>query len=162
MSRFIYVASSWRNPLQETVVQVLREAGHEVYDFKNPIPGDKGFGWHEIDPDWQKWTASQFRQALSHPLVDTGFDHDMSALTACDVCVLVLPCGRSAHLECGWAVGAGKETYVLLQDGCEPEMMYRMLSQVCVSIPELILAVAAGQLTRPFRGPAPINLNSRG
>lgn len=29
----IYVASSWRNPSQQTVVQALRGAGHDVYDF---------------------------------------------------------------------------------------------------------------------------------
>ena len=27
-----------------------------------------------------------------------------------DTFVLVLPCGRSAHLELGWAVGQGKRT----------------------------------------------------
>ena len=31
----IYVASSWRDPYQPEVVAALREAGHEVYDFRN-------------------------------------------------------------------------------------------------------------------------------
>ena len=29
----IYVASSWRNTYYPEVVQALRDAGHEVYDF---------------------------------------------------------------------------------------------------------------------------------
>ena len=37
-SRKIYVASSWRNREQPSVVKALREAGHEVYDFRNPAP----------------------------------------------------------------------------------------------------------------------------
>lgn len=39
----IYVASSWRNNRQPDVVKFLRDLGHEVYDFKNPKPGDDGF-----------------------------------------------------------------------------------------------------------------------
>ena len=45
----LYVASSWRNPVHPSVVEVLLEAGHEVYDFRNP-PGGTGFSWREVDP----------------------------------------------------------------------------------------------------------------
>jgi hypothetical protein len=34
MKRKIYVASSWRNEYYPEVVEKLREAGHEVYDFR--------------------------------------------------------------------------------------------------------------------------------
>jgi hypothetical protein len=37
----------WRNPLQAGVVAVLRAAGHEVYDFKNPHAGNHGFHWSD-------------------------------------------------------------------------------------------------------------------
>jgi len=50
----IYVASSWRNTHQPSVVAALREAGHDVYDFRNPRPGDHGFHWSMIDPDWKE------------------------------------------------------------------------------------------------------------
>ena len=36
----IYVASSWRNTIHPSVVAALRKDGHDVYDFKNPAPGD--------------------------------------------------------------------------------------------------------------------------
>ena len=32
----IYVASSWRNKYFPEVVDALRAAGHQVYDFRNP------------------------------------------------------------------------------------------------------------------------------
>jgi nucleoside 2-deoxyribosyltransferase len=134
----VYVASSWRNAQQSSVVKLLRDAGHEVYDFKNPRPGDDGFHWSEIDPDWQRWSPVRFRDALEHPVAQAGFRSDMDALEACDACVLVLPCGRSAHLELGWAAGAGKRTAVLMLGQDEPELMYRMLGKVCVDIWELI------------------------
>jgi hypothetical protein len=136
----IYVASSWRNLMQQGVVHTLRAAGYEVYDFKQPdgpgSPPDSGFHWSEIDPNWKEWTPDQFRASLSHPIAQHGFTRDMDALKGCDVCVLVMPCGRSAHLEAGYAVGANKPTVILLEDG-EPELMYNMAS-TCTSLFELL------------------------
>jgi nucleoside 2-deoxyribosyltransferase len=134
----IYVASSWRNAHQPAVVAALRAAGHEVYDFRNPRPGDHGFAWSALDPAWQSWTPEESRAALEHPVARAGFKNDMDALQACDACVLVLPCGRSAHLELGWAAGAGKRTVALMFGPDEPELMYRMLGRVCTSVEEVL------------------------
>ena len=49
----IYVASSWRNLIQPDVVVMLRNLGHNVYDFKNPGPGNSGFQWAQIDEGWK-------------------------------------------------------------------------------------------------------------
>lgn len=140
----IYVASSWRNPQQPAVVAELVAAGYQVYDFRNPEPGNDGFRWTEIDPEWKSWSPEAFRLALDHPVAVDGFSLDMKALAACDVCVLVMPCGRSAHLELGYAVGAGKKTIVLLADG-EPELMYRMVDFLCTSMDEVLQALEACQ-----------------
>lgn len=134
----IYVASSWRNPHQQVVVRALRSAGHEVYDFRNPSPGNHGFAWSDIDPDWLNWSPEKFRDALKDQIAIDGFTIDMKALRDCDACVLVLPCGRSAHLELGWAAGAGKRTGILILDPNEPELMYRMLDGIYTSIPEML------------------------
>lgn len=134
----IYVASSWRNQRQPSIVEMLRGLGHEVYDFKNPSSTDHGFSWSEIDPNWKQWTAAEYRAALKHPVASRGFGLDMRALNGCDACVLVLPCGRSAHLELGQAVGAGKRTAVLLDDPIsEPELMYLMLDHIFATEDEL-------------------------
>jgi len=133
----IYVASSWRNNIQPQVVEALRKENHKVYDFKNPRPGDHGFHWSEIDPDWQQWDSAKFKEALNHPIAENGFNSDMKALQECDICVLVLASGRSAHLEAGYAIGAGKPTIIYLQDG-EPELMYKMTPFICLSIEEVV------------------------
>ena len=125
----IYVASSWRNQTQPFLVDALERQGHEVYDFRNPRPGDIGFHWSEIDPAWKTWTTDEFKEALGHPIAVNGFASDWEAMRWADVCVLVLPCGRSAHLEAGYFVGAGKPLHILLSDG-EPELMYRMATEV--------------------------------
>lgn len=136
----VYVASSWRNQAQPSVVDALRTAGHEVYDFRHPAPGNDGFSWREISPNWETWTPAQLIEALKHPVSCAGFKLDMDALKACDACVLVLPCGRSAHLELGWATGAGKKTVVLLA-GAEPELMYKMCDHLCLDIGEVLAAL---------------------
>lgn len=108
----LYVASSWRNVWQPEIVRLLRAKGHEVYDFKNPRPGDSGFHWSEIDPEWKHWNPERYRAALKEPIAERGFASDMDALRECEACILVQPCGTSAHLELGWAAGAGKRTAV--------------------------------------------------
>lgn len=120
----IYVASSWRNIVQPGIVVMLRRCGHEVYDFRNPAPGNEGFSWREIHPNWEQWTPQQYREALEHPIAKRGFEYDMSALRECDACVLVLPSGRSASFEFGWAIGNGKRGAVVMFEQCEPELMY--------------------------------------
>lgn len=124
----IYVASSWRNEFQPGVVETLRKLGHEVYDFKNPQNGgeNSGFKWSEIDPNWRDWTPKQFADNLDHPISQKGFDSDFDAMIWADVCVLVLPCGRSAHTEAGWMKGRGKPVFVYIPVAQEPELMYKV------------------------------------
>ncbi len=117
---------------------MLRAAGHKVYDFKNPSPGNQGFHWSDLDDEWRSWSPEAFRRALNDPIARKGFKSDMQALRDCLACVLVLPCGRSAHLELGWAVGHGKKTIVLLDDQSEPELMYKMVDHLCLTIPEVL------------------------
>lgn len=141
MSR-IYVASSWRNPYQPTVVEMLRMEGHEVYDFRNPPNGVPGFQWEEVDPEWKNWSAEDYRRLLTtHPIAARGFVSDLRGMQWADTCVLILPCGRSAHLEAGWFCGAGKRCIILTRDGEEPELMALLATDICVSIQEVIAAL---------------------
>ncbi len=133
----VYVASSWRNAHQQEVVLQLRRNGFEVYDFKNPEPGDTGFHWSEIDPLWERWDLDGFEAGLRHPIAEAGFRRDMRALDEADAVVLVMPCGRSAHLELGYAVGQGKRTCILT-DIQEPELMYKMVDDLFGSLEEVI------------------------
>lgn len=123
----IYIAGSWRNEviIQELAI-LMRKTGHEVYDFTNP-PLQTGFSWNDIDPGWKNWNIDQFKASLFHPIAQAGFDSDFSAMQWADICVLVLPSGRSAHTEAGWFAGQGKRVivyYSLLME--EPELMYKL------------------------------------
>lgn len=129
----IYVASSWRNEKQPEVVSVLRDSGHDVYDFRNPRQGNNGFHWSQIDPNWRSWTPGEYLLGLQHPLSVEGFSLDMNALSSCECVVAVQPFGRSASLELGWACGAGRYTILLLDSG-EPELMVKMCSAICTNM----------------------------
>jgi hypothetical protein len=160
----IYVASSWRNPWQPGVVRALRSERYEVYDFKNPTPGEHGFGWSEIDKGWRDWSPEAYRKALEDPIAEHGFKRDYDAMRWADACLLVLPCGRSAHLEAGWFMGHATKACVVLLDprdvteahlteaeqveqwgrsiGFEPELMYKLTAHVTVNMNEALDALA--------------------
>ena len=129
----IYLALSWRNELQPAMVKRLRKLfdDENVYDFRNPGPGKRGFQWNEISPLWEKWTAEEYISALATPIAEQGYKNDFDAMQSADVCVLLLPCGRSAHLEAGWMKGAGKKLVIVTNDGEEPELMAKMADVIC-------------------------------
>jgi len=150
----IYVASSWRNPHQQAIVHVLREAGHEVYDFRHPAPGNDGFHWSWIDPHWKDWTPDGFRRGLEHRVALDGFALDFGAMEWADQCVLVLPTGRSAHLEAGWFIGRDVPVTILAMEPVEPELMYLLAGRaITTSIPEMLARVAHVQIDAETQDP---------
>lgn len=146
---YVYVASSWRNPLQTAVCAALRSVNIDHYDFKKAGPEDEGFRWTEVmpeyaDADGHTTTAhhEDYLTALGAPRSGEAFELDMGALRKADTTVLVLPCNRSAHLELGYAVGAGQRTAVLLDPDerghITPELMYLMVDYLAPSLFDLL------------------------
>lgn len=159
---YVYVASSWRNPMQTGVCAALRSAGIPHYDFKNP-EGGTGFAWTQVKPpsfvtapaltihgdrievttavrakgsDWEQ--VDEYLSMIQHPRAIEGYVADFSAMQRADTLVMVLPCGKSAHLELGWATGAGKRTAILLENPVEPELMYRGADYLADSLFDLL------------------------
>lgn len=139
----VYVASSWRNMRQPEVVSALRRHGHTVYDFRDAA---LAFNWRTTATAEQLSDPRRFRdEVLTTVVARRGFHADYSALSSADATVLVLPCGRSAHLELGYAVGMNQKTIILLDDPLsEPELMYLACSKLCTTIGEVV-----GALVRP-------------
>jgi hypothetical protein len=131
----IYLASSWRNDHYPTVLAALRSAGHEVHDFLDP----RGyFSWQQIDDGWKTWTGEQYRAALQHQAAQVGLQRDFGGMQWCDALVLLMPAGRSASLELGWAIGAGKRSVVLWDQKLEPELMMGLADEIVLSLEELL------------------------
>jgi len=151
----IYVASSWRNKYYPEVVKALKEAGHEVYDFRNPAPrppkgeddaqgsklkdqSEQGFKWQYVDPDYMNWTVEEYREQLNCEKARRQFKNDIEAMESCDTCVLVLPCGRSAHTEAGWFAGKGRKVIAYIPVYEEAELMYKLFDGIACNLEELI------------------------
>lgn len=136
----IYLASSWKNgPIINGVANKLRSVGHEVYDFTNP-PGRTGFSWDEIDTRWKDWDLEDYKKAINNPIAEAGFKSDFDAMKWADTCILILPCGRSAHTEAGWFAGQGKKVIVLYTgyEPITPELMYKIYDYQTDFFPDII------------------------
>ena len=68
-----------------------------------------------VGPTWMKTPRigrlSSMLRDWTHPLAERQFAADLVALQQADICVLVIPCGRSAHTEVGWMAGKGKKSH---------------------------------------------------
>lgn len=132
--------------MHPAIIEIMKAAKIPHYDFRNP-EGATGFHWGEIMPSFdrelQLADADEYLAALKTDRAEEGFNNDFAAMEKADTFVLVLPCGRSAHLELGWAVGAGKRTAILLDKNLydqtvTPELMYKMVDFVTYSVMDLL------------------------
>lgn len=106
----IYIASSWKNEgLVLSLAKLFRTWGHEVDCFADVSTGRYVFHWSEIG-DRNSFDAISF---LNGPQAKKAFAQDKAKLDWADCVVLVLPSGRSAHLEAGYAKGQGKKLYII-------------------------------------------------
>jgi nucleoside 2-deoxyribosyltransferase len=62
----------------------------------------------------------------------------MDALEQADRCILVLPSGRSAHLEAGYAIGKGKPTAIWVPEYDTPDLMVKMADYVSDSLMDIL------------------------
>jgi hypothetical protein len=140
----VYVASSWRNDFQPSVVTALRADGHEVYDFRDA----DGFHWSEVDPNWKLWTPAEYLTGLLHPCAIRGFERDMKALEWSEACVYVMPCGPSASMEMGWARGTGRYVVAYVPALREPDLMVKMAHVVTDSLEHVRMVLAGHEQSK--------------
>lgn len=90
-----------------------------------------------IGQTWTKTGRNGSRKSTSG-IYEKGFKADLDAMLWADTCVLVLPCGRSAHTEARWFAGKGLKTIVYMPEKQEPELMYKLFYGVVGSLDDLI------------------------
>lgn len=120
------MATSWRNEYYQDILKALRDAGHEVYDFR-----DEGFSWDDVDTNWRNWTPNQYVTKLEFPRTEDGFQRDLNAIYWCNTLIMLMPCGLSAGIELGLAAGLGKPTAVLVTPTYgEADLMIKVAGKV--------------------------------
>lgn len=109
--------------------------GFDVFDdwfAGGPIADDS---WQE----YEKGRGRSYSDALRGRAARNVFDFDRRNLEASDGAILVLPAGKSGHLELGFMAGRGKYTAVLFPE--EPErwdVMYQFADDVFTSVDEML------------------------
>jgi nucleoside 2-deoxyribosyltransferase len=132
----IYLIGSLRSPRVPEVAAKLREAGHEVFD-------DWFAAGPEADDYWQKYEMAKghnYKEALEGYAANHVYHYDRSHLDRNEMAILLLPAGKSGHLELGYMIGQGKPGYILF-DGQMPErwdVMYKFSNGVFFDIDTLI------------------------
>ena len=142
----VYVASSWKRTVRHgEVVRAIREVeGVEVFDYRNPPPGPTGeVPWTEEAPWWMNHTPPAFPEPPRGGMRAKALYTDARALREADAVVLVLDAGKSAHLEAGFALGAGIPLLIFGSPEDEAELMYGLTPFQTVSL-EVLQATLRG------------------
>ena len=101
----IYIASSWKmSKWVKAWKEQLVSLGYEVDAFCDDSDGRFVFHFSEIG-DPADLDAINF---LEDDRSKKAFTEDKNWLDWADCCLLILPSGKSAHLEAGYAKGQGK------------------------------------------------------
>lgn len=126
MSR-IYISSSWSNQEQQSLVEELRNQGHKVYDFRHPDGRNDSNVWEELGINRNNVSVCDYQKNIEEDRAIWRFEEHFKAMTDADTCVLLLPCGRSSHVEAGYMKGLGKRVLVFCSSNeMVPELMYRI------------------------------------
>jgi hypothetical protein len=134
----LYIIGSLRNPAVPAIASAFRNAGWDVFD-------DWYAAGPEADDYWQKYEVARghnYRQSLNGYAAQHVFNYDRKHLDRCDVGLLVLPAGKSGHLELGYMIGQGKPGYILIDK--EPErrdVMYAFATDVFFSLSEALITL---------------------
>lgn len=125
----IYLASSWKNKDAVLKMQtMLHDHGHKVDAFCDESTRHV-FSYSELfavtDREGIDITEQNALTMVDHWRVLDAFMEDKQWIDWADVVILLLPCGKSAHLEAGYAAGRGKKLVIVGgYDRGEFETMY--------------------------------------
>lgn len=133
--RRIYMASSWRNEFYNNTLQLLLRNDFLVHDWRDP---STAFKWSQANMPTDPTAEEQRQILIGNARCSQGFLADFRGMQWANTCILLLPSGRSAHLEAGWCKGAGKHCVVYLRDGEEPDLMNLLFDDLITSDQELL------------------------
>jgi len=138
----IYISGSLRNPNVPLVAAALREDGHIVFD-----------DWYAAGPGaddaWKAYEEAQgfsLAEALNRPAALHVLDFDRKWLGWADTTILVMPAGKSGHMELAYQLGRGMEGHILFPEisGARWDVMYGLAKGVWDSLEDLREHLKAG------------------
>lgn len=131
----IYVIGSLRNEKITEIAQELRGIGLDAFD-------DWMAAGPTADDSWKAYEVARgktYQESLQGYAARHVFSFDLHHLDRCDAALLVLPAGKSGHLELGYVAGTGRPTYILLDDqDVRWDVMYQFATKVFLNKEEML------------------------
>jgi hypothetical protein len=135
-----YVIGSLKNHNIPIIANLLRNIGLDAFD-----------DWWAVGPEaddywltYERQRGRSYEEALLGYAARNTFNFDKHHIDHSDIGILVMPAGKSAHLELGYMAGRGKLTYVLFDK--EPErydVMYQFADKVFFDTAALLTHLSA-------------------
>lgn len=131
----LYLIGSLRNPEVPALAEKLRTLKLDVFDDWYAAGPEADDYWR----DYEKQRGHTFQTALAGRAAQHVYEYDRLHLDTSDLAVLLLPAGKSGHLEAGYMIGQGKPVYILLDgDPDRFDVMYNFATAVCTSQEQLL------------------------
>ncbi len=130
-----YVIGSLRNEnIPAISVKLREELQCEIFDdWFSPGP--------KADDYWKAYEEARgrdYRQALHGWAAKHVFEFDKFHIDRADFGILILPAGKSGHLELGYMIGCGKPGYILLDKPDRWDVMYQFATGIFFNEKEMI------------------------
>ncbi len=133
MSKIYLIGSLRDKRIPEIANELRRDTGHEVFDDWF-APGPRA------DDHWREYETARgrsYKEALEGYAATHVFAFDTHHIESSQIGVLILPSGKSCHLELGYMIGSGKATYVLMDNPDRWDVMYQFATGIAFDIEEL-------------------------
>jgi len=121
----IYLIGSLRNPDIPTFANEVRKMNYKVFDdWFSPGP--------EADDFWRKYETERgrtYEEALQGYAGQHVYEFDKHHIDRCDIGLLMMPAGKSGHIELGYMIGKGKPCFILMDNPDRWDVMYQFLNE---------------------------------
>lgn len=125
----VYLVGSLRNSEVPELAVFLRNATEwNVFD-------DWFAAGPEADDHWKTYERHRgrtYEEALKGAAAKNVFNFDRQHISESSHVLLVMPAGKSGHMEVAWAAGIGKKTAILLESNTDDrwDVMYQFVDRV--------------------------------
>jgi len=125
-----YVIGALANEQIASFSNELEALGYEAFsDWKAPGPPADSFLL-----EYSKARGRNYKQILNSYAAQHVYAFDVKHLDRCDAAVMLMPAGKSAHLELGYTIGKGKPGFIVFED--EPtriDVMHNFSTEIFLS-----------------------------
>jgi hypothetical protein len=123
----VYIIGSLRNSEVVKFANALDARGFEAFaDWISPGPDADDYL-----RDYAKERGLDYKKTLKTYAAQHIFEFDTMHIKRCDAAVMLMPCGKSGHLELGFVRGIGKPGYILFDKVPERvDVMYQFATDV--------------------------------